>query len=64
MQTVVVYNRSTHDVIAAIPIDEGETAICRNDVEFALYRGTEPVFIDTPDGPKLKMNAFMLMPER
>lgn len=63
MQTVVVYDRKTRDVVAAIPLQEGETAICRNDVEFTIYRDTDPVFIETPTGPKLKANSFILMPE-
>lgn len=63
MQTVVVYDRKTRDVLAAIPLKDGETAICRKDVEFTIYHDTEPVFTETPTGPKLKTNAFILMPE-
>lgn len=31
MITVVVYEEGSRRVLAAIPLDEGETAICRND---------------------------------
>ena len=37
MTTVVVYKTDTKEVLAAIPMDGGD-AVCRNDVEFQLYR--------------------------
>ena len=40
MTTVVVYKTDTKEVLAAIPMDGGD-AVCRNDVEFQIYNGTE-----------------------
>ena len=47
MTTVVVYKTDTKEVLAAIPMDGGD-AVCRNDVEFQIYNGTEPIFTETP----------------
>lgn len=49
MTTVVVYKADTKEVLAAIPMDGGD-AVCRNDVEFQIYNGTEPIFTETPGG--------------
>ena len=49
MTTVVVYKTDTKEVLAAIPMD-GRDAVCRNDVEFQIYNGTEPIFTETPGG--------------
>lgn len=49
MTTVVVYKTDTKEVLAAIPMDGGD-AVCRNDVEFQIYNGTEPIFTETPGG--------------
>ena len=43
MTTVVVYKTDTKEVLAAIPMDGGD-AVCRHDVEFQIYNGTEPIF--------------------
>ena len=47
MTTVVVYKTDTKEVLAAIPMDGGD-AVCRNDVEFQIYNGTEPIFTEVP----------------
>ena len=60
MITVVVYEEGSRRVLAAIPLDERETAICRNDIGFQVFRGTEPVFTETEDGPILKENSFFI----
>lgn len=60
MTTVVVYEKGTRDVIAAIPLADGETAVCRNDVEFQIFNGTDPVFEEVPGGIILKANSFFL----
>lgn len=44
MTTVVVYKADTKEVLAAIPMDGGD-AVCRNDVEFQIYNGTEPIWV-------------------
>ena len=49
MTTVVVYKTDTKEVLAAIPMDGGD-AVCRNDVEFQIYNGTEPMFAVTGGG--------------
>lgn len=58
MTTVVVTDKRTGEVIACVP-EYGE-AICRNDVEISVFRNTEPIFSDTPDGPVLKKNTFLI----
>lgn len=58
MTTVVVTDKRTGEVIACVP-EYGE-AICRNDVEISVFRNTEPIFSDTPDGPVLKQNTFLI----
>lgn len=51
MTTVVVYKTDTKEVLAAIPMDGGD-AVCRNDVEFQIYNGTEPIFTETRKLPE------------
>lgn len=58
MITVVVTDKETKEVIACVP-EYGEV-ICRNDVEISVFRNTEPVFADTPNGPVLKDNTFII----
>lgn len=60
MITVVVYEKERQRVLAAIPLDEGEAAICRNDISFQVFRDTEPVFTETADGPVIKDNSFFI----
>lgn len=62
MQTVVVFNKKTRDVLIALPLKDGETGIVQDDVDFAIFNGVEPVFVETPAGPKLKENSFILLP--
>lgn len=62
MTTVVVYKTDTKEVLAAIPMD-GRDAVCRNDVEFQIYNGTEPIFTEVPGGIVLAENKFMLKME-
>lgn len=62
MTTVVVYKAETKEVLAAIPIDGGD-AICRNNVEFQIYNGTEPIFTEVPGGIVLAENKFMVKME-
>lgn len=62
MTTVVVYKTDTKEVLAAIPMD-GRDAVCRNDVEFQIYNGTEPIFTETPRGIVLAENKFMIKME-
>lgn len=47
MTTVVVYKTGTREVLAAIPVEGGD-AVCRNDIDFQIYNGTEPIFTETP----------------
>lgn len=60
MVTVVVYEKDSRSVLAAIPMKEGESGILRKDVEFQVFNGTEPVFEETPNGPILKNNTFII----
>lgn len=60
MVTVVVYKEGSREVLAAIPIKDGEKGICKDDVGFQIFNGTEPVFVETPDGLILKDNSFFI----
>lgn len=62
MTTVVVYKTGTREVLTAIPVEGGD-AVCRNDIEFQIYNGTEPIFTETPGGMVLAENKFMLKME-
>lgn len=62
MQTVVVFNKKTREILVALPLKDGEAGIVRDDVDFAIFNGVEPVFVETPTGPKLKENSFILLP--
>ena len=62
MTTVVVYKTGTREVLAVIPVEGGD-AVCRNDIEFQIYNGTEPIFTETPGGMVLAENKFMLKME-
>lgn len=42
--TVVVYDKESREVIAAVPVDGGKSAICRKDVAFQIFDETEPIF--------------------
>lgn len=58
-QTVVVFDKETKEIIACIPLSEGEAAICRKDVDFQIYNGTEPIFTETGNGIVLNSNVFI-----
>lgn len=58
-QTVVIFDKGTKEIIACIPLADGETAICRKDVDFQIYNGTEPIFTETGNGVVLNTNAFI-----
>lgn len=60
MITVVVYKEDTKEVLAAVPLADGEKGIFRNDVGFQIFNGTEPVFAETPGGLILKDNSFII----
>lgn len=60
MITVVVYEKGTRQILAAIPLSENETGFCRNDVEFEIFNDTEPVITETKDGPILKKDSFFI----
>lgn len=58
-QTIVLFDKETKEIIACIPTSDGETAICRKDVDFQMYNGTEPIFTETSKGIVLNTNAFI-----
>lgn len=60
MVTVVVYQEDTREVLAAIPMGDGEKGICKKNVGFQIFNGTEPVFTEVPGGIVLKENAFFI----
>lgn len=59
MVTVVVYKSDTKEVLAAVPVSGGD-AICRKDVEFQIFNGTEPIFVEVPEGIILAENKFLI----
>lgn len=59
MQTVVVFDKETKEIIACVPLADGEKGICRKDVDFHIYNGTEPIFTETGNGVVLNTNAFI-----
>lgn len=63
MATVVVYKAGTREVLAAVPIGTG-LAICQKDVDFQVFKGSEPVFCETPNGITLAENKIIINPWR
>ena len=59
MQTVVVFDKETKEIIACVPTAGGETAIYRKGVDFQIYNCTEPIFTETGKGIVLNTNAFI-----
>lgn len=59
MQTVVVYQKGTNEVIACVPLDDSE-CIVRKDVEIKVYDGTEPIFTEKDGYVAVKTNAFLI----
>lgn len=57
-QTVVVFDKATKEIVACIPLSD-EQAICRKDVDFKIYNGTELIFTETANGVVLNGNAFI-----
>lgn len=56
---VVVFDKETKEIIACVPTADGEASICRKDVDFQIYNGTEPIFTETKNGVVLNNNAFI-----
>lgn len=63
MATVVVFKAGTREVLAAVPVGAG-AAICQKGVDFQVFKGTEPVFCETPHGITLAENKFIINPWR
>lgn len=59
MQTVVVYQKGTNEVIACVPLD-GSECIVRKDAEIKVYDGTEPVFTEKDGYVAVNTNAFFM----
>jgi hypothetical protein len=60
-ETIVVFDKSTKEILACVSID-GKDCVCRKDVDFKIYKGTEPIFKELKTGIVLNENAFMLNP--
>lgn len=58
MQKVVVFDKSTREVIACVPLD-GQDVILRKDVDVQIFGDTEPVFIEKNKKVLLKENTFI-----
>lgn len=59
MQTVVVYQKGTNEVVACVSLDDSD-GIARKDVGIKVYNGTEPVFIEKDGYVAVKTNAFLI----
>lgn len=59
MQTVVVYQKGTNEVIACVPLD-GSEGMARKDVGIKIYNGTEPVLIEKDGYVAVSMNTFLI----
>lgn len=59
METIVVYDKNTKEIIACVPLD-GSQGIARKDIEFKVYNGTEPVFTELDGMVVVNENAFIL----
>ncbi len=58
-QTVVIFNKQTKEIVACIPL-VGEQAICRKNIDFKIYNGTEPIFMKNENNIVLNENALIL----
>lgn len=59
MQTVVVYQKGTNEVIACVPLD-GSEGMARKDVGIKVYDGIEPVLIEKDGYVAVSMNTFLI----
>lgn len=59
MQTILVYEKSTKEVIACLPLD-GSEGIKRKDIEIEVYNGSKPVFLEKDGYIAVDTNAFIL----
>ena len=59
MQTVVVYQKGTNEVIACVPLD-GSEGMARKDVGIKVYNGTEPILIEKDGYVAVDTNAFLI----
>ena len=58
-QTVVVFDKKTKEILACISLS-GQDCICRKDVDFKIYNGTQPIFTEKPNGIVLNENTFLM----
>jgi|GEM_PF-6129091 hypothetical protein len=55
---VAVYNSTTKEILACIPLVSGDDGFVKDNIEFKLYpKGTEPVFREEDGIIKLSENA-------
>lgn len=59
MQTVVVYQKGTNEVIACVPLD-GSEGMARKDVVVKVYNGTKPVFTEKDGYVAVNTNAALM----
>lgn len=61
MATIVVYDKGTRQVLAAIPLKESEPSIIHKGVGVRIFpEGTEPVFVDKGGVVSLKDNTYIV----
>lgn len=57
--TIVVFNKNTKETLACISLDN-QQSICHKDIDFQIYRDTEPIFDEKQDGIVLNENAIIV----
>ncbi len=60
MITIVVLDKETREVIAVIPMQDGEEGIMKNGVDFQIFTDTEPTFQNQDGVLTMNENTFMV----
>ena len=55
---IVVYDTNTKEIIACVPLSNGEKGILKNGVDIKLYGDAEPLFKDMGNGVITLADAF------
>ena len=64
MQTkmkIVVFDKRTKEVLAVICTDDGDTSVCRKDIDFEVYlEDTEPILTELNNKIYFNESKFLL----
>lgn len=58
MKTICITKKSSNEIIACVPLSNGEKGIIHKDYEIQFYDGTEPCFVKSAGEIKLSGNVF------